>query len=142
MDGCVQISDLFRFSASLQLAAKDPRAFAIAAQFASDVASGAIGNVEGLRKTVHRIGGDDALAKVPEAGNLSAAAFADAVSQVARTTTPEAGNCCGYAAKDSSGHLEPYGFSRRTVGSGDVRIQLNFCGMCYSDVHQVTAAMA
>nr|GLL27445.1 probable cinnamyl alcohol dehydrogenase 1 [Ipomoea trifida] len=44
-------------------------------------------------------------------------------------------NCLGWAARDSSGLLSPYNFSRRVVGSDDVSLDIAYCGICYADVH-------
>ncbi|KAF8028098.1 hypothetical protein BT93_E0876 [Corymbia citriodora subsp. variegata] len=43
-------------------------------------------------------------------------------------------DCLGWAARDPSGLLSPYKFSRRTVGSDDVSIRITHCGVCYADV--------
>ncbi|XP_030540176.1 probable cinnamyl alcohol dehydrogenase 1 [Rhodamnia argentea] len=43
-------------------------------------------------------------------------------------------DCLGWAARDPSGFLSPYKFSRRTVGSDDVSIRITHCGVCYADV--------
>ncbi|EPS65133.1 hypothetical protein M569_09642, partial [Genlisea aurea] len=43
-------------------------------------------------------------------------------------------DCLGWAARDSSGHLSPYHFTRRAVGSDDVSIKILHCGVCYADV--------
>ncbi|OIW18184.1 hypothetical protein TanjilG_31304 [Lupinus angustifolius] len=45
--------------------------------------------------------------------------------------------CFGWAAKDSSGILSPFHFSRRENGPNDVAIKILFCGVCHSDVHSV-----
>lgn len=42
-----------------------------------------------------------------------------------------------YAAMDSNTPLVPYTFERRAVGSTDVQIDILFCGVCHSDLHQV-----
>jgi len=42
----------------------------------------------------------------------------------------------GYAASDASAPLAPLEFDRRPVGSEDVRIDIKFCGICHSDIHQ------
>ncbi|GER35446.1 alcohol dehydrogenase [Striga asiatica] len=44
------------------------------------------------------------------------------------------GNCIGWAARDPSGHLSPYKFTRRSVGTDDVSITIMYCGVCYADV--------
>lgn len=43
-------------------------------------------------------------------------------------------DCLGYAARDPSGFLSPYKFSRRAVGSNDVSLKITHCGVCYADV--------
>ena len=42
----------------------------------------------------------------------------------------------GYAARDAHSPLEPFSFSRRPVGPRDVHIQIAYCGICHSDIHQ------
>lgn len=42
----------------------------------------------------------------------------------------------GYATPDASTPLAPYPFDRRDVGPEDVRIDIRYCGVCHSDVHQ------
>lgn len=42
----------------------------------------------------------------------------------------------GYATPDAKSPLAPYEFDRRPVGPEDVRIDVAFCGVCHSDVHQ------
>lgn len=42
-----------------------------------------------------------------------------------------------YAAMDSNTPLVPYTFERRAVGNTDVQIDILFCGVCHSDLHQV-----
>ncbi|KAL8211266.1 hypothetical protein R6Q57_005703 [Mikania cordata] len=41
----------------------------------------------------------------------------------------------GYAARDSSGVLSPFNFSRRATGDKDVRFKVLYCGICHSDIH-------
>ncbi|KAI4354210.1 hypothetical protein L6164_003099 [Bauhinia variegata] len=43
-------------------------------------------------------------------------------------------DCLGWAARDPSGVLSPYKFSRRAVGDDDVHIKITYCGVCYADV--------
>jgi len=43
----------------------------------------------------------------------------------------------GYAAKQVSAPLEPWNFDRRDPGSHDVQIEILYCGVCHSDLHQV-----
>lgn len=42
----------------------------------------------------------------------------------------------GYAAKTSSSELKPYEFERRQPKANDVLIDIQYCGICHSDVHQ------
>uniref|UniRef100_A0A7N0T5G4 Enoyl reductase (ER) domain-containing protein n=1 Tax=Kalanchoe fedtschenkoi TaxID=63787 RepID=A0A7N0T5G4_KALFE len=41
----------------------------------------------------------------------------------------------GWAARDTSGALSPFHFSRRAVGESDVKLKVLFCGICHSDLH-------
>ncbi|XP_042506929.1 probable mannitol dehydrogenase [Macadamia integrifolia] len=43
----------------------------------------------------------------------------------------------GWAARDPSGVLSPFKFSRRVNGDKDVTIKVLFCGICHSDLHNV-----
>lgn len=43
----------------------------------------------------------------------------------------------GYAAQNETSPLAPFSFDRRNVGPNDVAIDIKFCGICHSDVHQV-----
>jgi uncharacterized zinc-type alcohol dehydrogenase-like protein len=43
----------------------------------------------------------------------------------------------GYAAQNPTATLQPFNFSRREVGPHDVRIEIAYCGVCHSDLHQV-----
>ncbi|XP_021890500.1 8-hydroxygeraniol dehydrogenase-like isoform X1 [Carica papaya] len=40
----------------------------------------------------------------------------------------------GWAARDSSGHLSPFNFSRRETGEEDVRLKILYCGLCVADL--------
>lgn len=42
-----------------------------------------------------------------------------------------------YAAKAAKKPLEPFSFKRRDVGDHDVLIDIQYCGICHSDIHQV-----
>ncbi|HEX5705714.1 MAG TPA: NAD(P)-dependent alcohol dehydrogenase [Pyrinomonadaceae bacterium] len=42
----------------------------------------------------------------------------------------------GYAAQDATTPLAPFSFERREVGPRDVHIDILFCGVCHSDIHQ------
>ncbi|XP_075104766.1 putative mannitol dehydrogenase [Nicotiana tabacum] len=43
----------------------------------------------------------------------------------------------GWAAKDTSGLLSPFKFSRRETGDKDVKLKILYCGICHTDLHQV-----
>ncbi len=43
----------------------------------------------------------------------------------------------GYAAAEKKAELGPYSFERREVGDTDILIDIEFCGVCHSDIHQV-----
>ena len=42
----------------------------------------------------------------------------------------------GYAAQDSSSRLQQFAFERPRAGANDVEMDILFCGVCHSDVHQ------
>lgn len=42
-----------------------------------------------------------------------------------------------YAAQTKTSPLTPFQFERREVGSHDVQIEILYCGICHSDIHQV-----
>ena len=41
-----------------------------------------------------------------------------------------------YATQSPSSQLEPFNFERRDVGEHDVLIDILYCGICHSDIHQ------
>lgn len=43
----------------------------------------------------------------------------------------------GYAAYNSTSPLAPYEFERREPRPNDVLIEIDYCGVCHSDIHQV-----
>ena len=43
----------------------------------------------------------------------------------------------GYAAQVANGKIEPWEFERREVGATDISIDIEFAGICHSDIHQV-----
>ncbi|KAA8546663.1 hypothetical protein F0562_003106 [Nyssa sinensis] len=43
----------------------------------------------------------------------------------------------GWAARDPSGHLSPFKFSRRKTGDKDVTFKVLYSGICHSDLHQI-----
>jgi alcohol dehydrogenase (NADP+) len=54
----------------------------------------------------------------------------------ASTTPTAARQASGYAAKTPKTPLEPFSFHRREMGPNDVSIDIKFCGICHSDIHQ------
>ena len=42
----------------------------------------------------------------------------------------------GYAAASARSPLAPFEFERRAAGPKDVHIDILFCGVCHSDLHQ------
>jgi uncharacterized zinc-type alcohol dehydrogenase-like protein len=42
----------------------------------------------------------------------------------------------GYAVQSADAKFEPFGFERRELGAKDVLIEIQFCGICHSDIHQ------
>ena len=43
----------------------------------------------------------------------------------------------GYAVQNASTPLAPWNFQRREVGSHDVQLDIIYCGVCHSDLHQI-----
>ncbi|MBX2900385.1 MAG: NAD(P)-dependent alcohol dehydrogenase [Cyclobacteriaceae bacterium] len=43
----------------------------------------------------------------------------------------------GYAAQSPTATLQPFSFERREVGPHDIKIEIAYCGVCHSDLHQV-----
>jgi uncharacterized zinc-type alcohol dehydrogenase-like protein len=43
--------------------------------------------------------------------------------------------CTGFAAASPTSPLGPLTFNRRDVGTDDVQIEIQFCGVCHSDLH-------
>jgi uncharacterized zinc-type alcohol dehydrogenase-like protein len=46
-------------------------------------------------------------------------------------------NTWGYAAQQAKARLEPFSFQRRSPGPKDIVIEILYCGVCHSDIHQV-----
>jgi uncharacterized zinc-type alcohol dehydrogenase-like protein len=42
----------------------------------------------------------------------------------------------GYAVQSATSGFEPFNFERRDLGAKDVLIEIQFCGVCHSDIHQ------
>ncbi|HJW19285.1 MAG TPA: NAD(P)-dependent alcohol dehydrogenase [Candidatus Nitrosotalea sp.] len=43
----------------------------------------------------------------------------------------------GYAAQNAKATLLPYSFERREPGDNDVVVNIQYCGICHTDIHQV-----
>ena len=43
----------------------------------------------------------------------------------------------GYAVQDAESDLAPWNFERRELGPHDVQFDIQFCGVCHSDLHQI-----
>jgi len=43
----------------------------------------------------------------------------------------------GYAAKKAKASLTPFYFERRDLLDHDVMIDIQYCGICHTDIHQV-----
>ncbi|CAN0906159.1 Probable cinnamyl alcohol dehydrogenase 6 [Linum grandiflorum] len=55
---------------------------------------------------------------------------------MAETTRNHTQTVSGWAAKDTSGNISPYTFKRRENGDTDVTIDILYCGVCHTDLHQ------
>src|SRR5688572_30663256 len=42
----------------------------------------------------------------------------------------------GYATHGPDARFEPFEFTRRAVGANDIQIDIAYCGICHSDIHQ------
>ena len=45
-------------------------------------------------------------------------------------------NTNAYAAQSATDSVAPFSFQRRDVGAHDVQIEILYCGVCHSDIHQ------
>src|SRR5258708_1269347 len=43
----------------------------------------------------------------------------------------------GYAALDAASALQSFSFERREPGENDVLIDILYCGICHTDIHQI-----
>jgi uncharacterized zinc-type alcohol dehydrogenase-like protein len=61
----------------------------------------------------------------------------DAAQQPAKESAkPQTYPAKGYAAKSAKSGLGPHSFERRSPRAEDVQIEILFCGVCHSDLHQ------
>jgi uncharacterized zinc-type alcohol dehydrogenase-like protein len=56
--------------------------------------------------------------------------------QVEKQECPEVSNTIGYCAPDAHSPLRPFAFERRALRPEDVRIEIRYCGVCHTDLHQ------
>jgi uncharacterized zinc-type alcohol dehydrogenase-like protein len=42
----------------------------------------------------------------------------------------------GYATHDTNAKFVPFNFERRDIGANDILIDIQYCGICHSDIHQ------
>lgn len=63
------------------------------------------------------------------------AAKADTNGKEASPAEENRQTAVGWAARDSSGILSPFSFSRRDNRDDDVTIKISYCGICHSDLH-------
>src|SRR5579862_3379823 len=42
----------------------------------------------------------------------------------------------GYAVQSAKSPLTPFSFERRAPGAGDIVIDILYCGICHTDIHQ------
>lgn len=71
---------------------------------------------------------------------MSGAALALANQITMKGTTPM--HVCAYGAHAGDEPLEPMRITRRAPGAHDVQIDIAYCGICHSDLHQVRAEWA
>lgn len=55
------------------------------------------------------------------------------------TAATQAIEARGYATHDKNSKFGPFDFTRRAVGANDILIDIEFCGICHSDIHQARA---
>src|SRR5450432_680794 len=62
----------------------------------------------------------------------------DAAQQTAKETQkPKTFTVKAYAAQSKTSPMAPYSLQRREPGPQDVQIEILYCGVCHSDLHQV-----
>jgi alcohol dehydrogenase (NADP+) len=59
------------------------------------------------------------------------------IPQASESKTPSTFAAKAYAAQSSTSPLAPYQIARREPGPQDIQIQILYCGVCHSDLHQV-----
>lgn len=73
------------------------------------------------------------------AGLAAAPLFANAANTNAEKTAPPKGpfNVRAYASKGAKSEFEPMQIQRRAVGPKDILIDIEYVGVCHSDIHTV-----
>ena len=61
----------------------------------------------------------------------------EAAPQPAKEKKPQAYAAKAFAAQSATSALAPFSFERRSPGPQDVQIEILYCGVCHSDLHQV-----
>jgi uncharacterized zinc-type alcohol dehydrogenase-like protein len=61
----------------------------------------------------------------------------EAAQQAAKEPKPNTYPAKGFAAQSPTSGLGPFRFERRSPGPQDVQIEILYCGVCHSDLHQV-----
>lgn len=71
------------------------------------------------------------------AGASAMFAGTEAMQTANAQTTPQNTPSKGLAARDTAAKLTTWSFDRRPLGDNDVLIDVKFCGICHSDIHQM-----
>jgi cinnamyl-alcohol dehydrogenase len=114
-----------------------PREFSLLYEFG--------GSIDGIEDealtTAAKVYGDESATKAllgSGADSVEFESFAKAFAKQSQAPSDgSAGNCLGWAARDTSGVLAPYKFDRRELGPKDVTIKITHAGMCHSDLHTI-----
>lgn len=56
---------------------------------------------------------------------------------MAKVAEPVRTKTAAYAADSPKSQMAPFAFERRPVGPKDIEIEILYCGVCHSDIHQV-----
>ncbi len=68
---------------------------------------------------------------------MSESKSSPSTSSISNLDTSSSIKSSGYAATSPTDELGPYTFERRPVGNNDVLIDIQYCGICHSDIHTV-----
>ena len=61
----------------------------------------------------------------------------ETAQQTAKEQKPHTYPAKAFAAQSATSGLAPFHFERRSPGPQDVQIEILYCGLCHSDLHQV-----